>query len=94
MKELAPDDASVVDEVVSVARRFAHFDIMGLATASALERLMALRMAPTLMKYGSVTLEQIAKRFVFGRHGKLSIIFVGAILLKVDMAQPVGRAAW
>ena len=29
MKELAPGDASIIDEVVNVARRFAHFDMMG-----------------------------------------------------------------
>jgi phytoene dehydrogenase-like protein len=63
MKELAPDDASVIDEVVNVARRFAHFDMMGLATAGPFERLKALRMAPTILKYGRVTLEQFAKRF-------------------------------
>lgn len=63
MKQLAPGDASVIDELVRAARRFRHFDIMELITASPFERLIAMRMAPTLIKYGSTMLDQFAKRF-------------------------------
>ena len=33
MKQLAPADAAVIDELIGAARRFAHFDLLGLAPA-------------------------------------------------------------
>jgi phytoene dehydrogenase-like protein len=63
LKELAPADAAVIDELIVAARRFTRFDLLGLALASPLERVKALAMAPLLVKYGRVTLEEFAQRF-------------------------------
>jgi phytoene dehydrogenase-like protein len=63
LKELAPADAAVIDELVGAARRFADFDLLGLALAGPLTRAKALAMAPLLIRYGGVTLEQFARRF-------------------------------
>jgi phytoene dehydrogenase-like protein len=63
LKDLAPADTEVIDELVGAARRFAHFDLLGLALATPLERAKALAMAPMLVKYGRVTLEAFAQRF-------------------------------
>jgi phytoene dehydrogenase-like protein len=63
MKRLAPADAGVVEELIGAARQFTTFDLMGLALASPLERVRALAMVPMLVKYGRVTLEQLARRF-------------------------------
>jgi phytoene dehydrogenase-like protein len=63
LKRLAPADAAVIDELIGGARRFAGFDLLGLALARPLERVQALAMAPLLVKYGRVTLEQFAQRF-------------------------------
>lgn len=62
VKQLAPGDAALVDEIVRVARRFNEFDLMGLVTAGPVARLAAVRMAPTMIKYGA-TMEAFAKRF-------------------------------
>ena len=63
LKRLAPEDAAVIDELIGAARRLVHFDLLGLALASPLERVKALAMVPTLLKYGPITLEQFAQRF-------------------------------
>jgi phytoene dehydrogenase-like protein len=63
LKELAPADAVVIDELIGAARQFAGFDLLGLALAGPLERAKALRMLPLLVKYGRMTLEQFAQRF-------------------------------
>ena len=63
MKELAPADAAVIDELIGAARRFTRFDLLGLALATPLERAKALTMIPMLVKYGRVTLEEFAQRF-------------------------------
>jgi phytoene dehydrogenase-like protein len=63
LKHLAPADTAVIDELIGAARRFADFDLLGLALAGPLERVRSLAMLPTLVKYGSITLEQFAQRF-------------------------------
>lgn len=63
LKELSPADASVIDELITGARRFASFDLLGLAVATPFERLRALAHVPGLMKYAGVTLSQFAQRF-------------------------------
>ena len=63
MKQLAPADAAVIDELIGAARRFTRFDLLGLAVASPLERARTFTMPPTLVKYGRLTLEQFAQRF-------------------------------
>jgi phytoene dehydrogenase-like protein len=49
LKELAPADTEVIDELVGAARRFTHFDLLGLALATLLRRAKALAMAPMLV---------------------------------------------
>jgi phytoene dehydrogenase-like protein len=63
LKEFAPADAAVVDELVGAARRMVNFDLLGLALAGPIERIKALAMAPILIKYGRLTLERFAQRF-------------------------------
>ena len=63
LKQLAPADAAVIDELIGAARKFTRFDLLGLALARPFERLRALAMLPALMKYGRMTLEQFAQRF-------------------------------
>jgi phytoene dehydrogenase-like protein len=61
--QLAPADAAVIAELVTRARAFSRFDLLGLAVASPLQRLRALGMMPLLLKYGRITLAQFAERF-------------------------------
>jgi phytoene dehydrogenase-like protein len=77
LKELAPADSVVVDELIAAARDFAGFDLLGLALAGPLERLRALRMLPMLLRYGSMTLERLAERFTdpFLRRALPSLIY-------------------
>lgn len=63
LKQLAPADAPVIDELIGAAHRFVDFDLMGLALAGPLERALALTKLPMLAKYGRVNLEQFAQRF-------------------------------
>jgi phytoene dehydrogenase-like protein len=63
MKRLAPGDSGVIEELISAARHFASFDLLGLALAGPLERVRALTALPLLIKYGRITLEQFAQRF-------------------------------
>jgi phytoene dehydrogenase-like protein len=63
LKELAPADTAVIDELIGAARHFATFDLLGLALAGPLERARALAMLPRLLKYSRVTLERFAQRF-------------------------------
>ena len=42
LKQLAPADAAVIDELIGAARQFVRFDLLGLALASPLERARAL----------------------------------------------------
>ena len=64
LKELAPGDGAVIDEVVRAARQFTRIDVLGLALATPFERLRALiSAAPLLAKYDGTTLEQFAGRF-------------------------------
>ena len=77
LKELAPADAAVIDELIGAARRFTRFDLLGLALATPLERAKALAMVPMLVKYGRVTLEEFAQRFTdpFLRRAFPSLIY-------------------
>ena len=63
MRDLAPNDTVVIDELNDAARHFTSFDLLGLATAGPFERAKALTKLPTLVKYGRQTLEQFAQRF-------------------------------
>jgi len=101
MKQLAPGDASLIDEIVRAARRFNHFDVMGLVTASPFERLTALRMAPTLIKYGGATMEQFSKRFTdpFLRRAFPTLLYDGPqtptlILLSFLGRMEIGELGW
>jgi phytoene dehydrogenase-like protein len=77
LKELAPADAAVIDELIGAARHFTTFDLLGLALASPLERARALAMLPRLLKYSRVTLEQFAQRFTdpFLRRAFPSVVY-------------------
>ena len=77
MKELAPADAAVIDELIGAARRFVHFDLLGLALVGPLQRAKALAMVPMLVRYGRVTLEEFAQRFTdpFLRRALPSLIY-------------------
>lgn len=64
LKELAPHDGAVIDELIQAARQFTRIDVLGLALAKPFERLRALiSAAPLFAKYGGTTLEQFAGRF-------------------------------
>jgi phytoene dehydrogenase-like protein len=63
LKELAPADSGVIDELIGAARHFTRFDLIGLALAGPLERARAFTMLPRLLKYARVTLDQFAQRF-------------------------------
>lgn len=63
MKELAPADGAAIDAFIRAARRFASFDLLGLALAGPLGRAKALAMLPMMIKYGRVTLEDFGRRF-------------------------------
>lgn len=63
LKDLAPADAAVIDELIGATRQFVGFDLLGLALAGPCERARSLAMLPTLLKYSRVTLEQFAQRF-------------------------------
>jgi phytoene dehydrogenase-like protein len=63
LKKLAPADSAVIDHLISAARHFVGFDLLGLALASPLERLRALASVPMLLKYGRMTLDAFAERF-------------------------------
>lgn len=63
LKELSPADSRVIDELITGARRFVEFDLMGLSVATPFERFKALRHIPFLARYGGTTLEQFARRF-------------------------------
>jgi phytoene dehydrogenase-like protein len=63
LKELAPADVAVIDELIGAARRFTRVDLLGLALAGPLERIKALALVPMLAKYGRLTLEAFAQRF-------------------------------
>jgi phytoene dehydrogenase-like protein len=63
LKELAPADAAVIDELIGATRQLSDFDLLGLALASPFERVKALRKLPLLMKYGRMTLAHFAQRF-------------------------------
>lgn len=64
MKSLFPADAKRIGELIRAARAFTGFDMLGLAAAGASKRAQALMKLPLLLKWGSVTLEQYARRFV------------------------------
>jgi phytoene dehydrogenase-like protein len=63
LKDLAPADRAVIDELLGATRRFARFDLLGMALAGPWERLRSLAMLPVLVKYGRITLDQFAQRF-------------------------------
>jgi phytoene dehydrogenase-like protein len=63
LKELAPADAPVIDELINATRQLMDFDLLGLALASPFERIQALRKLPLLIKYGRMTLADFAQRF-------------------------------
>jgi len=101
MKQLAPGDASVIDKFVNAARRFRDFEIMGLVTASPLRRLRALPMAPMLIKYGRVNLEQFAECFAdpFLRRAFPTLLYDGPpvptmLLLSFLGRMEIGDLGW
>ncbi len=63
LKELAPADATVIEELITAARQFARHDALALVLAAPGRRLRALRILPLMLKYGRVTLEEFAQRF-------------------------------
>jgi phytoene dehydrogenase-like protein len=63
LKDLAPADAAVIDELIGAARRFTRFDLLGLALAGPFERVKALALVPMLAKHARVSLGQFAQRF-------------------------------
>ena len=63
LMQLAPADRAVIDELIGAARRFVHFDLLGLAAAGLRERIRGLAIFPILLKYGRLTLEQFAQQF-------------------------------
>ncbi len=63
MKQLAPADTKVIDELINAAHLFTRFDIMGLARASLFERVKAVRYVLTLIRYGGMTMGRFAQRF-------------------------------
>lgn len=63
LKELAPADAAIIDELINATRQLVDFDLLGLALASPIERTKALRWLPLLIKYGRMTLGDFARRF-------------------------------
>jgi phytoene dehydrogenase-like protein len=77
LKELAPADTAVIDELIGAARQCVGFDLLGLALAGPLERARALVKVPLLLKYGSTTLEEFAQRFAdpFLRHAFATIVY-------------------
>jgi phytoene dehydrogenase-like protein len=63
LKQLSPSDGAVIDDIIGAARRLAHFDLMGLAVASPLQRIRSIAYAPACLKWGRITLKQYASRF-------------------------------
>lgn len=64
LKELAPADEAEIDRLISGARFFAKFDMMGLALARTSARLRGFwRILPLALRYGSTTLRDYALRF-------------------------------
>jgi phytoene dehydrogenase-like protein len=63
LKQLAPADSAVIDELIGAARALGSLDLMGLALAGPMQRLGALRKLPLMIRYGGITLEQFAQRF-------------------------------
>lgn len=101
LKELAPADAAVVDELIGAARQFARFDLLGLALAGPLERAKALTMLPMLLKYGRVTLEEFAQRFTdpFLRRAFPTIVYgwpqIPLLMLLTFLSRtPAGDYGW
>ncbi|MDH3669254.1 MAG: NAD(P)/FAD-dependent oxidoreductase [Paracoccaceae bacterium] len=107
MKQLSPDDAAVIDELVIASRRFRDFEMMGLALAGPLGRLAILRVMPTLIKYSGVTMTRFAGRFTdpFLRRAFPTLLYDGPdvpVLLLLsflgrmeigDLGWPVGGSA-
>jgi phytoene dehydrogenase-like protein len=94
LKELAPGDAAVTDELIGAARQFVGFDLLGLALAGPLERARSLAMLPTLLKYGSVTLEKFAQRFSdpFLRHAFPTVVYDWPHMPMAMLLSFLGRA--
>ncbi len=63
MRRLFPLDAGPIDELIGAARSLLDFDLLGLAVTGWSGRWNALVHAPTLLRYGAMTLEQYARRF-------------------------------
>lgn len=63
MKELAPADASVIDEYIRAAWRFTGLDLLALPAAKPLQMIGVLPFVPALIKWGRITLEEFATRF-------------------------------
>lgn len=60
---LSPLDDGPIDAFIQAARQAAKLDLLGLAAASARERALALASSPMLLWWGTVTMEQFARRF-------------------------------
>jgi phytoene dehydrogenase-like protein len=63
MKELAPADGGVIEELINAARSFIGCQLFSLPLAGNLGLIKLLRYAPALIKWSNVTLKQFADRF-------------------------------
>jgi phytoene dehydrogenase-like protein len=63
MKELAPADGGVIEELINAARRLIGSELFSLPIAGNRGLIKLLRYAPALIKWSNVTLKQYADRF-------------------------------
>lgn len=63
MKELAPVDATVIEEYTRAARLFTRFDLLALPASKTWEMVKMLPFAPALIRWGKITMEDFAARF-------------------------------
>lgn len=63
LQTLFPKDGAATRELIADAKRFAHFDIMGLSARPWTERIGLIGALPLLVKYGRLTMDEFAKRF-------------------------------
>jgi phytoene dehydrogenase-like protein len=63
LRRLSPADWPAIKALIDDADRFTHFDLMGLAVQSRLERAAALASVPALLGWGGMTLERFAELF-------------------------------
>jgi phytoene dehydrogenase-like protein len=106
-KEIAPEDAAAIEELLKAARRCLDFDALSLAAASLGERIRTLQHLPMMLKWGRITLDQYARglRSPFLRQALPTIVYDWprqpmSILLtflaglhKGDLGWPIGGSA-